>query len=261
MLKNIFSKTKIKPVIFYIEVPITVHCNLKCNYCGFFSNIVDREVFVDIEDFKKDVKELSSKVEIKQIRLLGGEPLLHPDINLFMTELRKAFPTSTLNIVTNGILIPQMKEDFWETLKENRIILDITYYQIWNNNFCKVLEVIKKNQVEDYSVKDTKVFYEQLNLKGDSDIEKTYKLCLCKECINLWNHKLYPCQNALRQFYNEKYNTNMELPPGVDFYKLSGSEIYKKLIKERKPFRACRFCLESGILHKWSRYIPDENQI
>lgn len=247
------KKQRKKPEFSYIEIPITLNCNLKCNHCTFFCNLIDEKVYVDINEFKKDINKLAKKIDIKQLRLIGGEPLLHPDINQFVQETKNAFPKTSLSIATNAILINSMPESFWKTLKEYKTGVNISYYDIWENNFYKVTDILKEKEIN-YTVNNINFFYEQLNINGDSPIKKTFKNCLCKEYINLWEHKLYKCQKIFRLFYNKKYNTSIELPPGIDIYKASGKELYNKLVKNPKPFSACRYCHEKGILHKWSRY-------
>jgi molybdenum cofactor biosynthesis enzyme MoaA len=55
---------------------------------------------------------LSKKVGISYLRLLGGEPLLHPDITKFIKYAKRYFPETLIGIGTNGILLPKMKNKF-----------------------------------------------------------------------------------------------------------------------------------------------------
>lgn len=243
-----------KPLIQYLETHIVDHCNLKCNHCSHFCHLIDEEIYTDINQFTKDINELSSKLDVFQLRLLGGEPLLHPQINNFMIEARKAFPASFISIVTNGILLPSMPQSFWDTVKENRIKIDLSKYPIIGNKFSEILDLIDDHDMQPGNIKLAKKFFESLNPKGDSDIEKSYKICGSKACVNLWKQHLYPCQNCYRYYYNKKFNTNLELPPAIDLYKLSGKEIFEELKKYKKPFSACKFCLEKGIVREWELY-------
>lgn len=250
--KNLIKKEN--PVFPYIEIPIVAGCNLKCNNCSFFCNYIDEILYVDIEEFKKDLKELSRKVKINRLRILGGEPLLHPKVSDFLIASRILFPESAICIVTNGILLTQVQEEFWQTLIKYNIALDISYYPIWKDNFKAIENLIKHHDIKNYTIKDSSSFYNLLNKKGDSNIKKTYQNCICKKWINLWNHKLYPCTNAFRVFYNKKFNTKLDIPKGFDIYKESGENLYKKLISEGKPSKACRFCNIYCKQDKWSKY-------
>ena len=63
----------------YIEHHIVDHCNLNCAGCSHFSPLA-RPWIEDFETFKLDFKQLYNitKGDIHTIRLMGGEPLLHP---------------------------------------------------------------------------------------------------------------------------------------------------------------------------------------
>ena len=250
--KNLIKKEN--PVFPYIEIPIVAGCNLKCNNCSYFCNYIDEVIFVKLEEFKNDIRVLTNKIRTDCIRILGGEPLLHPNISEFLIETRKAFPETNIYLVTNGILLPKMNKEFWQTLIDYNIALDISYYPIWGDNFKEIINLLKEHKIINYEVKDSTSFYDLINIKGNSDIKKTYNNCVCKKWINLWEHKLYPCTNAFRVFYNKKFNTKLDIPKGFDIYKESGENLYKKLLSEGKPSKACRFCNIYCKQDKWSKY-------
>jgi molybdenum cofactor biosynthesis enzyme MoaA len=76
---------KNNPMLPYIvETHLVDHCNLNCKGCSHFASLVPGEVFTDIEIFKRDIARLSQIfIDVYEIRLMGGEPLLHPDIDTF----------------------------------------------------------------------------------------------------------------------------------------------------------------------------------
>ena len=236
MFNNLFLQNK-KPCLNYIETHIVDHCNLKCNHCSHFCNLIDEEIYIDLKQFITDINTLASKIDIFHIRILGGEPLLNPNINCYLAAVRHAYPKAFISIVTNGILLPKMDEKFWETLKKLYISIDLTKYPILGNKFSEILDIIDDHDMQPGNIKLAKKFYESVNPKGDSDIKKSWGICGSKYSINLWHQKLYPCQNCYRYYYNKKYGTKMDLPPGADIYKLSGKEIVnfmKKYEKYRK---------------------------
>ena len=96
------------------EVALAEHCNLRCAGCDHFSPIAEPE-FADIKEFERDFSRLSELFngQAQEIHLLGGEPLLNPDIVLFLQVARKSFPQAIIDITTNGLLLKQMSEEFW----------------------------------------------------------------------------------------------------------------------------------------------------
>ncbi len=240
-----------KPKFNYIETQIIDYCNLNCEHCTSFCNLQNNRNKADIKEYINDIKELSKKFEVQQIRILGGEPLLHPDLKLFLEQTRKYLPESTINIVTNGILLPQMDNVFWDTMKNNRIVIDWTVYPIMKDKLITIRNLIKSHNIKCYPY-FVKFFIDEINKEGNSDIKKAFKNCTIKKCINLYDHKIYQCSALCRKYYNQKYNVNYDLPMGLDLYKTSAEEIYRKLVLNPKPFKACKYCHEEYFLHKWS---------
>ena len=74
------------------EVHITEHCNLNCKGCYHFSPLA-KEEYLDINEFERDLRRIYELCgdNVERITLLGGEPLLHPDINRFIEVTRKIY--------------------------------------------------------------------------------------------------------------------------------------------------------------------------
>ena len=248
---NLFKKNK-EYVLPRLEIHLTDHCNLNCNHCGHYAHLVDKEVFTDINQFTKDINELSSKIKYLQIKLLGGEPLLHPDIVKFIEETRKAYPKSSIFILTNGILLPRMNDDFWNAVLKNRIMIELSKYPILSGDtFSSLLDLIDDKRAILGQIYLKKRFYSNLNVEGTSDKVKSFKSCNSFFVNQLWQSKLYSCMACYRKYYNDKYKTNIALPNCADIYNLSAEEIYKTM---RKPSEGCRYCFETSKEYEWSQY-------
>ncbi len=113
------------------QTHIVEHCNLNCASCAHYSPLHDKE-FLCVEEYKKDYKRLSALFsgEAELIEILGGEPLLHPEITAFMEIARDCFPHAPIHILTNGLLLPKMPEKFWQAMKSYVITLRITRYPV-----------------------------------------------------------------------------------------------------------------------------------
>jgi len=234
----------------YLETHLCDHCNLKCKGCGHNCDEIKDEIFADINQYEKDINELSKKIKIRKIRLLGGEPLLHPEVEKFISATRKAFPKSSIHIVTNGILIPSMKEDFWETCRKCKAKIDITQYPILKDKFPMYKKIIRKNKVELGSVSIVKKFGNKADYKGKSNYIKSFQSCGSKYCVNLWKSKLWTCPACYREYVKEKFSKDFELPLSLDIYNVTGKEIIEKM---NKPVPACRFCKVKGVSFDWQR--------
>lgn len=119
-----------KPVLYHFEVHLTDHCNLNCKGCTHFSNLCP-PTFADVTEFEADMERMAGIFsKVRQIYLLGGEPLLHPQVAEFCKVARTHFPKARIYLQTNALLAMRMSEQFWSDLAENRIVLLGSAYPI-----------------------------------------------------------------------------------------------------------------------------------
>ena len=94
----------------YIQLEITYRCNLLCEKCNRHCNIdlpYLKNADLTIEQFEKFINEVKSKdIYLGRIRILGGEPLLHPQIEGFIStlfyELIVPGYLERIEVITNG---------------------------------------------------------------------------------------------------------------------------------------------------------------
>jgi uncharacterized radical SAM superfamily Fe-S cluster-containing enzyme len=79
------------------DIYVAEHCNLGCYRCNHFSQLAKPE-FADLETTERDLQRLSilSGGNIPAIMLVGGEPLLNPELHEFMRIARLYFPQSRI---------------------------------------------------------------------------------------------------------------------------------------------------------------------
>ena len=99
--------TESRIVIPKVEFYITNVCNLSCVNCNRFNdyNFAGWQKWSDYEDI---YKRWAEKVELKQIVILGGEPLLNPSIVEWITGLNRVFSDVGLQVLTNGTRLNQV---------------------------------------------------------------------------------------------------------------------------------------------------------
>lgn len=95
-----------KPAEDLIEIDLTYLCNLRCNNCNRSSAQAPDSVHINLEQIRKFVDEsLNSQRDWSRIRLLGGEPTLHPEFFQIIEELeryKRVFTGVSIQVVTNG---------------------------------------------------------------------------------------------------------------------------------------------------------------
>jgi MoaA/NifB/PqqE/SkfB family radical SAM enzyme len=254
-----YKKTKIKDVgksLFQIEVHLTEHCNLKCKGCWHFSCIADEE-FLSLEVFEKDLRRLSELTDkLSVIKLLGGEPLLHPQIIDFIKISRNYFPNTLIQITTNGILLEKQDNIFWAACRDNNVTVSISTYPI--NINIDIVEKIARNQ-RVYLIYDenrAKIYHRttnknfmvkwNLDISGKQNHKKNYFICgfHSGECVTLRDGKIFACFTAAHvKFFNKRFHKNLEITDKdyIDIHKIKNvDEIYTFL---QTPFPFCKYCV------------------
>lgn len=89
-----------------IEIDLTYLCNLRCNNCNRSSAQAPEAIHIDLEAVRQFVDDSLGQGRIwARIRLLGGEPTLHPQFMEIMKELlryKAQHPATSIQVVTNG---------------------------------------------------------------------------------------------------------------------------------------------------------------
>ena len=186
----------------------------------------------------------------KSIHILGGEPLLNPEINKFIIETRKCFPDKKLTeirVISNGILVNKMPEDFWKTLHENEVILSVTKYPL-KLDYDLMHEKANNYNVnfEFYDNTDQQQIWYNIKLQEDGkrDAKKSfYKCFVANDCIMLKNGRLYTCTLIPNiEHFNKYFNKNSEVcdDDSIDIYKAKNKEEIFDFLAHPVPF--CRYC-------------------
>ena len=115
----------------HLEIQVAEHCNLNCASCTHFSPLA-KESYIAKEDFSSQLKRanLIFNGHCKSLKIMGGEPLLHPEIAELQCLARKAMPEIKITLQTNGILLTGMSEEFWNSCRNNDIFVRVTRYPI-----------------------------------------------------------------------------------------------------------------------------------
>jgi len=243
--------------ILSFETHLADHCNLNCIGCDHFSPLAE-EKFTDIKVFSRDFERLSYLLngEAGEIHLLGGEPLLHPEVSEFCKVARKNFPYAGIDIITNGILLPKMNKEFWRILNAERIKISVTKYPI-NLDYKNIINLAEKNGVEISFMNDVArtMVHNKCDLKGLQDPRDSFIDCWrANKCIFLSDGKLFPCTFAGNiEHFNDFFSASVKVSDKdfIDIYKAESAEEILTFLSNPIPF--CRYCdighVETGI--KW----------
>ena len=243
---------------FPIEVHVTEHCNLNCKGCNHFSCLAEEE-YLNPNQFEKDIKRLSElSKKYYDIKILGGEPLLHPQITEFFRIARNYFPSTNIQITTNGILLLKQPDEFWKSCNNFNITVIISQYPV------KLDKKAIKQKAKEHKVKivyrgttaEQRMCKMPLDITGSQSMKKSHQKCAISWgcCVTLRDGRIYTCCFAAHiKIFNKYFNQNLEIceKDYVDIYKVNNKEEIIKFLE--KPFPFCRYCKTSDIkfAQKW----------
>lgn len=250
------------------EYDIISTCNLNCEGCTHYAPIGDNEDVLSIEKADIELKLLSNIISdhCNTINIMGGEPLLNPNIIEILSLTRKYFPKTEIQIVTNGILLADMEPDFWQACNELSVGIALTVYPI-KIRLDKITSCANEYKVPYSLYRNGKYFYHfLLDEFGKQDINDSYIKCNLKNFPLYHDGKLYPCTIAGCVYkLNNYYNVNFEVSENdclcIDA-ETTLEDVYEFL---GKPVSFCKYCMVSqwyddNNRFKWTESKKDKHE-
>ncbi|GHT28984.1 hypothetical protein FACS18942_09820 [Planctomycetales bacterium] len=185
----------------HIETDIVIGCNLRCCYCSHLSPY--RKGYVPIEKIVHWFEIWSKKIRPYTFYLLGGEPFLHPDLANIITESYRIWDSSTLELVTNGLLIPHASKDIFDALRKTKMkvsISDHSSIDIPNEKIVAACDCLKNNGVS-YVVQPSNTQWYVHHKLDENNTPSPFQcvpldawsVCIAKNCPSLASNRLYKC--------------------------------------------------------------------
>lgn len=236
------------PVLHRLLFHVTDHCNLNCKGCTHFSNISPQR-FIDPEDYRRQMSRLTHVFsDITEIFLLGGEPLLHPQLESFIETTRAAYPHSRINVMTNGVLVPRMRDSFWEAMRAaDAWLLCDDYPAGPSKEEIDALALQHHANIEWTDPREE--FYKlPIDLTGSQDAAASFRQCRgVMNCPVLRDGRLYPCAyTAFIDIFQERFDV-----AGIEAGSADSISI------EEKPYDIMRFLTEPV---PWCRHCDFEHR-
>lgn len=231
------------PVFPVLETNVVDYCNLNCKGCSHFSNIFPKGSKVAFENFESDIRYLSKKVNIIQFNLLGGEALLSDDLEKHINCLKDYMPATTIQLVTNGILIPSQSPERLRFFAKNNVYVSITEYPPVTQTKEKISKLLGQYGVYFEIRQLVSTFGKNIDVSGENDPWEAQRICRENKCHFLREGKIYKCPfSALGNYFFKYYDIPLYFDEGINIYNEQND--WKSIIDnlEKEPVRQCRFC-------------------
>lgn len=252
----IFSSFR-KQLAFEYEFPLSSHCNLNCQMCTVFSPIAEKS-FLCMESFYKDLLRMSQLFGSRNIwfRMVGGEPLLHPQITEMMLLSRKLLPEALISITSNGLLAKKMQAEFYAVARDRNIVfLNSPYPPVDADDivaFMRQLGIISFKTVRKFNSRKL-----PLDLAGKQDAKVNFGSCGYR-CNFILNGRLSRCFYPLVVgHFNKKFGQDLKTTENdfINIHDHDSTEIMKFL---QLPIDFCRYCKNDRIGYfEWKQSVKD----
>ena len=200
-----------------LEFHIADHCNMNCKACGHHSSLVTKPVFPDIKKFTCDFEQFHKFIDdITIIRIMGGEPLLNPEVNEYIKLTRRLYPLADLQVVTNAILLLKMPEEFFDTLQSNNVSLDISLYPPMLSKAASIVQFLQEKQIRFHMSQPIKKFQSMFSITKNNQALDSF--LNCGYCATIYGGKTAVCTAPFTiKYFNRYFGKNFSENEGSFF--------------------------------------------
>ncbi len=243
-----------------MEIHVAEHCNLNCKNCSMFCGLVETCDFPCYQEFEEGIKQLKNFFpHIKKFRIIGGEPLLNPELDKYICLIRNVYPYTDIRLISNGILVTKMSDQLIQTIIDNDVTFIVTQYISLKHSIDEINRFLSKTGIR-YIVTEAVLEFQKIyNALGDSDIDENFYRCHWKgSCATMYGTKIATCYVPfVIHYFSDKFNLAIEETGKIDLMEegLTAQEIIKRM---HTPFDMCRYCAPKGNWTEWER-LPDKN--
>ncbi len=240
--------------ICHLDIHVANHCNMNCEACSHFSPLAKDHWMISADRFENNVAQLHTKIKnICSISMLGGEPLLNPDLPILLEIIRRYYPYANIMLATNAILLESMAGNLIDSIKKNRITVSISLYPPL---FGKAEDFVRFLRCKEIPFTISKIEKFERKLFSKAFINGTEMTKNCGHIMCLRDNRIGRCSEALfTDYYNDAYGEELPVDKGIDIY---GPESAFELIQKlREPLELCNQCCARDHYYEEWRQMKD----
>ena len=242
-----------------VEINIAYHCNLTCQGCSHLSPIMD-EYFVDANKLFQELKHSIDLISIGTLSLIGGEPLLHPDLDDVVNACVDSGISERVRIVTNGLLLPKIKQKVLNNIDEIYVSL-YENPELSQENIKFIHDIAEQNEISLRFARypQFRQIYSQNPSSNDELTMRVFKTCEVAhhwKCYTLDKGVLYRCPQSL-------FIPIVQSEVKQEGLSLLDSDITPQhilnFLNSENSLDACKYCLGSAGLLFTHNLVPRKN--
>ena len=228
-----------------IDLMLTEKCSLKCKDCANLMQLYTKPIDQDFDVLIKSIDKFLNTVDhCREIRLLGGEPMMYKKVDLVAEHILKFKNFDQLKINTNGTIIPNEKKI--KVFQDERVFFDISNYGKISRNVEGLVKLLEEKNIAHNAARVTE-WQDVGKIVKTNRTEQLNKEIFGNCCINrgitLLHGKLYLCPFSANATNLKAIKYADEEILNIDMY--SKEELIKKIHKlyfETEFLEACKSC-------------------
>lgn len=227
-----------------LEFHIVDHCNLRCDHCCSFSPLLKKWT-VDLKQFEEDLINVKRVVEPQFLKIVGGEPLLHPELEELLVIAKRVNVSPNVSLTTNGFLLEKLSQKSWDLIT----MLTVSLYPepALPKEILKyaATQAKKRNIKVSWKTQDKFTCLDRVERATYEDAKYTFQGCWIRHrCNSIKNGRFYCCT---RPQYIQKFAQNGEefLNDGILLADSNDAKLsieLKNHLEGSEPLNSCFIC-------------------
>ena len=240
----------------HLELIVADHCNISCRQCNHASPAVPKW-FADPEEVKRDLGILARIYKPRYIKLIGGEPLLHPKLAEVIFVARNSGISDYFLLVTNGMLLDRLSDDVWQLIDE----IEISRYAsagLTESSLKRAKEKAEKFAVR-FTLNDYPEFRRTFTRKMNTDGELVDRIFRACKMANVWGchalHKgrIYRCSQSIYvpSLVDNSFSEGIKITDHAGF-----RDALLEFLNSQNPLQSCQYCVGTAGRKQHHQLLP-----
>jgi GTP 3',8-cyclase len=226
-----------------LEIIVADHCNISCRQCNHGAPGVAKW-FADPAEVGRNLAILAKIYRPAYIKLIGGEPLLHPDLADLVAEVRGSGISQRFMLCTNGLLLHRMADAAWRLVDEVAVSLYAATGDLDDNL------ALARAKAREFGVTltlsafpDFRETFSAIRTEDTALVRQVYAAC---KLANVWGMhalhrgRIYKCPQSIYvpRLAGRAFDDGIEIRDTPEFR----AELLA-FVNSPEPLEACRHCV------------------
>lgn len=229
------------------ELIAAYQCNISCSHCNQASPI-RRKGYPDAATVTRDFSRMAPIYHARYAKIVGGEPLLHPEFARVVEALRATGIADGILLLTNGMLLPRLPDASWKLLDR----IEVSVYPETGVDADFIARMLDKATAMGVEIRfvafdDFRVSFSRPGTDDENLIRRIYLTC---KMARVWGCQVIHDGHFHKCVQSIHVPTVIGAPPEsarLDAVPIDGGPDMRgrilDFLRSRQPLRACRHCL------------------